>query len=81
MIVMVGSGPSFLELWACEVRRLGLGLGLGLNRLETGVKHTIGKSSPRATERDCYRRNRTFLSRVIGLQSLGARVRVRVKDG
>ena len=27
-IFIVGIRPSFLELWACEVRRLGLGLGL-----------------------------------------------------
>ena len=27
-IIIVGIGPSFLELWACEVWMLGLGLGL-----------------------------------------------------
>ena len=46
-----------------------------------GVKHVIGKSSPRATEHDFYRWNQTFISRVMGLQSLEARVRVRVKVG
>ena len=39
--------------------------------LELGVKQTIWKSLPRATERIYYFQNQTLFSQVMGLQSSG----------